>query len=90
MPRFFFNIRRPDGEYLPDDEGMAFADLDAARRQAVEGARNIMEIRLLRGEPMDGDVIEITDPAGYVLDVVRFEDAVWRPSGPDGANPPRR
>jgi len=75
MPRFFLHIR--DGESLiPDEEGSDLPSLDAARQEALQGARDILAEKVRLGEPLDGETIEISDEGGHLLDVVRFRDAI--------------
>jgi hypothetical protein len=44
MPRFFFNIRNPDGEDVIDAEGMELPDIEAARLKAEELGRALLEV----------------------------------------------
>lgn len=74
MPRFFLSLR--DGEFLPDDEGQEFADLDAARDTALRGAREIMAEDVKRGVLSLNDSVEITDENGTRVATVVFRDAV--------------
>jgi hypothetical protein len=47
-PRFYFHICDGRG-FFEDEEGVDLADEAAARRQAVEGARNLMTGDLREG-----------------------------------------
>jgi hypothetical protein len=73
VPRYFLHIRS-EGQLIRDEEGANVADVAAARELAVQGARDLLAEKLRTGEPLDGDVIEITDDAGNVVDLVRFRD----------------
>ncbi len=53
MPRFFFHARDGD-QRIDDPEGTDLPDLDAARAEAVVGAREIAAERIKRGETLDG------------------------------------
>ena len=74
LPRFYLSLR--DGEYLQDQEGQEFADLDAARDTAMRGAREIMAEDIKRGVLSLNDRVEITDEHGDQVAVVAFRDAV--------------
>lgn len=75
MPRYFLHIRDEDG-LTPDEEGAELPDLDAAKAEAIAGARDILAEKLRAGEVLSGAVIEIADETGQVLAVVRFRDAI--------------
>lgn len=75
MPRFYFHLINDMD--VPDDEGMEFPDLSAARAQAVEEARGMI------GEMAKTDArivlhhrIDIEDEDWQVLDSVVFRDIV--------------
>jgi hypothetical protein len=75
VPRFHLHIHDPGG-VSRDEEGLDLADLSAARACALDG------IRSMAGEEVRGGVlsldgrVEIADPAGNILEIVRFADAV--------------
>lgn len=76
MPMYFFNLRCK-GEVTRDPEGQEFLDLDAARIEAIEGARDIAADRVKSGEPLNlADCFEITDEAGQLQTTVQFGEAV--------------
>ncbi|MBX9930910.1 MAG: hypothetical protein K2Y56_05145 [Methylobacterium sp.] len=73
MPRYYLHIR--DGERtIPDEEGYDLPDLDAAKAEAVEGARTVLSEKLKIGELLDGQRIDIMDEAGSLLATVWFRD----------------
>jgi uncharacterized protein DUF6894 len=74
MPRFFFHLK--DGATLCDEEGMSFATVDEARREALRAAREIMADEVKRGSLTLVDRIEIADEGGNPVTVVTFADAV--------------
>ncbi len=75
MPRYYFHIR--DGEdFLPDEEGVELPNLKAAHREAILSARGIIAEKILHGEVVDGEVIEITDEEGGILDAVAMRSVV--------------
>lgn len=71
MPRYFLHIREHH-EFIEDPDGADYPDLDAARAEAVHGARDILVEKLRRGDPLDGAAIEITDENGKVVETVPF------------------
>lgn len=75
MPRYYFHLREA-GDVVPDEEGMELPDLDAARRFAVRGTRDLMAGAVLRGELPLSHAVEIADQRGTVLKTVSFAEAV--------------
>jgi hypothetical protein len=75
MPRYYFNIR-DGGDFAQDPEGVEFATLDLAREEAVTAVREILSEKLMRGEVVDGQTMEICDEEGHVLDTIIFKDHV--------------
>lgn len=66
MPRYFFHVR--DGtEISCDPEGQMLADLEAAKREAVNSAREMIGERVLHGGAVNGRTIEISGEDGKVL-----------------------
>ncbi len=49
MPRFYFDMREGT-RFVPDDQGLEFASLDAAEREAATAAAEIGRDRLPRGD----------------------------------------
>jgi hypothetical protein len=75
MPRFFFNVR--DGDFLgKDPEGVVFADLDAARAEALAAARDILGDAIKNDQVQDARQYEITDEAGQIVAMVPLMDAL--------------
>ena len=75
MARYHFNIRNGHG-FTIDDEGLDLASHEAARVEAIKGARS-----LLRAEVLDGTLdlngqIEITDERHGAVMTVHFVDAL--------------
>lgn len=66
MPVYFFN-QRFDDELGVDAAGLDLPNLDAARRRAVEVAREIMSDAVLGGEVVLDRSIEVTDATGRVV-----------------------
>lgn len=75
MPKFYFHIR--DGQDLArDPEGAEFETLEAARKEAINSARELLSQRILRGDVVDGQAFELTGEDGAVAEIVRFKDAM--------------
>jgi hypothetical protein len=75
VPRFHLNIFNGDGD-APDEEGQDFADLDAARAEAIRGIRSLLADELGRGAIALNGRIEIADVDGHVVQIVNFADAL--------------
>jgi len=82
MPRYYFHIE-DDGDTIVDREGIELADLDAAREEAVAGAREIMSEDVLRGRTADGRRFVITDDWGMVLAEVPFRATIAASAQPE-------
>jgi hypothetical protein len=80
MPRYYFHIRTKDA-LIGDPDGSDLADLDAARAEAQQSARNLLAALLARGEVLDGQVFEICDADGRVIESIPFR-SVLRLSDP--------
>ncbi|MEP7241279.1 MAG: hypothetical protein ABI697_10380 [Devosia sp.] len=77
MPRYFFHLR--DGEdFVPDEEGSYFADLDGALEEARQSARDMLSEQLRAGEKLDGQSIEVSNDRGDLLERVTFKSVVDR------------
>jgi len=77
MPRFFINIR--DGDRLiEDEEGSVLPDVEAACREAVLAARDILSSKLRAGEEVNGQIFEITDENNIVRATFPLRDVLKR------------
>lgn len=75
MPKFFLHIEQARGR-VEDREGGDYCDLDAARDDAIESAREIMSERVRNGEEADGSCFVIVDETGRTMEVVPFESTI--------------
>jgi hypothetical protein len=75
MPRYFFNIRSADG-VLRDPDGTELPDLDAARVEAEHSARDLLANILRQGGELNGQVFEIADDRGKVLERLPFRSVL--------------
>jgi Domain of unknown function (DUF6894) len=66
MPTYFFNIRNTDG-LIVDDEGITLPNIEAARREAIFGLREIAANLIKTGEPTGRRKMQVTNEAGEVL-----------------------
>jgi hypothetical protein len=73
MPRFYFHVF--NDVVTTDDEGLDLPDLDAAREQALESARELVCDAVHKGHLNLDHRIEIEDEKGDRLLVLTFRDA---------------
>ena len=76
MPQYYFHIRDEDG-LTRDAEGQDLPDLEAARREAVSAAREILGEKLLHGGSLNHRTIEIADAAGDVVGQINSRDVLF-------------
>jgi hypothetical protein len=75
MPRFYFHVCDGTG-FVEDEEGVELRDIDAARTEAVKGARSIMAEDLQRGQLDLSSFIEVEDERHELLFTLMFSEAV--------------
>jgi hypothetical protein len=74
MPLFFLHMRKED--LVEDKEGLFLEDAEAARREAIRSARDILCAELRKGHlRLDGE-IEVADEFGQPILTVPFSQAV--------------
>ena len=64
MPRFFFHLRSPSGEFVRDEEGLELPTLDRAAREAAATARSFNKDRPRGGLDYSGWHFEIRSDSG--------------------------
>lgn len=74
MPRFFFHIY--DDGVARDDEGRVYPDLEAAKGEAIKGARELMCEELRKGSLTLSHRIEVEDEDGNVVATIAFRELV--------------
>jgi hypothetical protein len=75
MALYFLNVYNRTGASR-DEEGMDLPDLDAARVQAVNGIRSILQDEVGHGAIDFEGRVEVLDEAGHLLATVTYRDAV--------------
>lgn len=75
MPSYFFHIHDA-GEIIRDEEGSVLPDVQSARTEAIQSARDILAEHVRAGDVVDGRRFEVADETGKVLFVVPFADLV--------------
>jgi hypothetical protein len=83
VPRFFFNLH--DGVHVPDSEGVVLPDLEAARKEALRGARDIMASDVKQGILSLDEFIVVIDEQGREVHRQSFADAIRIEQGRDAA-----
>jgi hypothetical protein len=79
MPRYFFHVRE-GSDLNRDGEGQEFADVEAARREAINSVREILGEKLLHGGVLNQRSIEIADQTGHVVDVITAREVLMKGS----------
>jgi hypothetical protein len=73
MPRFFFNLRCPEGAII-DPDGADFATPEEARDAAVATARNLLANDTENQAEWIRSVFEVADEGGEVVCEVPFRE----------------
>lgn len=74
MPRFFFHVY--DDSVTHDEEGREFGDVEAAKREATKGARELMCEQVRKGYLALNHRVEVEDDNGNRVAVIRFREVV--------------
>jgi hypothetical protein len=74
VPRYFFHIF--DDVVLMDDEGIELPDAEAARAEALAGAREMMCDQVRNGRLSLHHRIEVEDDRGQAVLTLPFDEAV--------------
>lgn len=70
MKRFFFHLRRDDGDVLPDEQGTECPDLEFAVREACSGAREILAEAIRHNQQIVADEMLVADEEGRTLETI--------------------
>ncbi|TWF47535.1 DUF6894 family protein [Neorhizobium alkalisoli] len=85
ITRYYFHMR--DGQrYQEDPEGTECADPQAAHDEAVAAAREILALKVRNGEL--GQVFEITDEAGTIVERLPLKSVLNMERRPNAAKCP--
>jgi hypothetical protein len=76
MPRYYLHIRDEEGRLVEDPDGSELPDLEAARAEALTGARAVLAEKVRAGELIGDQRFEITDEAGTVLTIIPMKDVL--------------
>ena len=74
MPRYFFNVY--DDIVAIDPEGVELPSVEAARLNAVHGARELIADQVRHGYIMLSHWIDVVDDKGEAVLTVAFRDAI--------------
>jgi hypothetical protein len=74
MPHFYLHFRRGE-QFFRDPEGAVFSDLESARQEAMQAARELAAECVRNNEDIEGE-IEIMDEAGQNLLILTLKDTV--------------
>ena len=88
MPRYYLHVCNGTG-FVEDEEGVELPGVDAARRQAIDGLRDIMAAEMRRGEVNMASFIEIEDEDRRLVSTVSFADAIHITSDQGSGRPGR-
>jgi uncharacterized protein DUF6894 len=76
MPRYYLNIRNKIS-FTPDEEGCDLPNAEAARKEAVRGARSLMSAEIADEGRLDlRGRIEVVDETGELVLIVPFREAL--------------
>lgn len=75
MPRYFLDVSNAKASNK-DEAGAEFADLDAARQEAIAGIRSILGDELLGGEIDLNGKVRIFDEQRRLVLTIPYSDAV--------------
>jgi hypothetical protein len=74
MARFFFHVRLR-GTRVEDSEGMDLPDVESARREAVESAKEMVANAITAHEDLEGVAYEIADASGKIVLILPLAEA---------------
>ena len=79
MGRFYFHLRAGD-HVIPDEQGQDLPDVSAARRKAIQSARELLAGAIRAGQTSVPDAFVIADKTGRELDTVPLATVLPKPS----------
>jgi hypothetical protein len=75
MTRYFFHIRN-GAAFVKDEEGIELPGIEAARKEAIEAAREILADRVRKGVPLDGEKFIVANADHKIVAVIPFMEAI--------------
>ncbi|MDP9812391.1 hypothetical protein J2W42_005261 [Rhizobium tibeticum] len=75
MTKYFFHLRTGN-EIIEDEEGVDLDSAAAAHREAITAAREMLAEAVLQGNVVDGQVFEITDNTGRIIERLPLKEAL--------------
>jgi hypothetical protein len=75
MPRYYFHIREGQ-DLVRDEEGTEASDLEAAKSEARDSARDLAIDGIRNKRPLEGRLVEVADGEGKTLAVIAIRDVV--------------
>jgi hypothetical protein len=84
MARFYFHVQKA-GCLLQDTDGTDLPDIEAAKREALLAARDILSDAIKTGRPEVPAAFVIADEAGRKLDVVLIAAVLPKPLSQAGS-----
>jgi hypothetical protein len=74
MPRFYLHFRKGE-HFFRDPEGAVFSDLEGARQEAMQSARELAAECVKHNKDIEGQ-FEIMDEAGESLQILTLKDTL--------------
>ena len=78
MARYYFHLR-DGGELVTDDEGVDLPDLSAAKREAIQAARELLADAIRAGKTRVPEAYVIADEAGRALETIHLASILPEP-----------
>ena len=78
MGRFYFHLKDGD-ELIHDDEGIELPNVEAATREALLSARELLANAIKDGNPKVPEAFVIADEAGRILRVLPMVEVLPEP-----------
>jgi hypothetical protein len=75
VPRFFFHIH-DDEDTVPDTEGMVFLDVETARREGEQSARELLAADIRAGRAVDRQRVEVVQEDGSSVATYFLRDLI--------------
>jgi hypothetical protein len=77
MPHYFFHLLTADG-FEPDDEGISFPDLEAAKADALSSLLEMAADDVAAGRTNKYHGVEVADSNGLIIGRLSVDEALHR------------